>query len=265
VSPKPSNAIGTFGGRLAKTADQPALARAEDMTARGVPREQVWNDTGWFRGVDGKWRFEIDDSQADFTGLPKNSETDTFGSMVRHPELLTAYPDMAPMSFVAPNSSGGNYSPATFSKFEGRVIPESMSVGRAQENAQPFSVALHESQHALQHREGFETGGAARGSEAEIYNRYAAKINNAIQDGDKQEAARLRNDLKALNLRGDIDTYKRLAGEVEARAVQTRMDMTPDQRRARPPWLDYDVPEDQQIVRGVVNALLQNYYGDRQR
>lgn len=39
------------------------------------------------------------------------------------------------------------------------------------------------------------------------------------------------------------------AGEVEARAVQKRMDMTPAERRARAPWLDYDVPEDQQIVR----------------
>jgi len=45
--------------------------------------------------------------------------------------------------------------------------------------------------------------------------------------------------------------YKRLAGEVEARAVQKRMDLTPQQRAERAPWLDYDVPIDQQIVRGV--------------
>jgi hypothetical protein len=45
------------------------------------------------------------------------------------------------------------------------------------------------------------------------------------------------------------DLYRRHAGEVEARAVQARMNLTPDERRARPPWLDYDVPEGQQIVR----------------
>ena len=45
--------------------------------------------------------------------------------------------------------------------------------------------------------------------------------------------------------------YHRLAGEVEARAVQSRMDLSPEQRAARAPWLDYDVPVDQQIVRGV--------------
>lgn len=43
--------------------------------------------------------------------------------------------------------------------------------------------------------------------------------------------------------------YMRTAGEAEARAVQARMYLTPDQRRARFPWLDYDVPEGQQIVR----------------
>ncbi|UOF81816.1 hypothetical protein [Caudoviricetes sp.] len=47
----------------------------------------------------------------------------------------------------------------------------------------------------------------------------------------------------------DWGLYNALAGEVEARVVQKRMGMTPDQRAARPPWLDYDVPETQQIVR----------------
>lgn len=54
----------TFAGRNAKTADTAALSRAEDMAAKGLPREQIWNDTGWFQGRDGKWRFEIDDSGA---------------------------------------------------------------------------------------------------------------------------------------------------------------------------------------------------------
>ena len=43
--------------------------------------------------------------------------------------------------------------------------------------------------------------------------------------------------------------YKRLAGEAEARNVQTRLDYTPEQRRATPPWKTLDVPEDELIVR----------------
>jgi hypothetical protein len=45
------------------------------------------------------------------------------------------------------------------------------------------------------------------------------------------------------------ELYRRTSGEVEARNVQTRRDMTPDQRRATPPWETEDVPRAQQIVR----------------
>jgi hypothetical protein len=46
------------------------------------------------------------------------------------------------------------------------------------------------------------------------------------------------------------ESYKRLGGEAEARNVQTRMNMTPDERRANPPWETLDVPEDELIYRG---------------
>jgi hypothetical protein len=45
------------------------------------------------------------------------------------------------------------------------------------------------------------------------------------------------------------EVYRRLAGETEARNVQKRMDMTPEERKNTPPWLTEDVPADQQIVR----------------
>jgi hypothetical protein len=38
-------AAGIFGGRLAKTADQAALTRAEDLAAKGAPKEQIWKET----------------------------------------------------------------------------------------------------------------------------------------------------------------------------------------------------------------------------
>jgi len=51
---------------------------------------------------------------------------------------------------------------------------------------------------------------------------------------------------------GRNNLYRRLAGEVEARNVETRMDWTPEQRRDTPPWHTEDVPRDQQIVRRTV-------------
>jgi hypothetical protein len=46
------------------------------------------------------------------------------------------------------------------------------------------------------------------------------------------------------------DKYERLAGEAEARNVQTRMDYTPEQRQAAAPWTTLDVPESELVVRG---------------
>ena len=45
------------------------------------------------------------------------------------------------------------------------------------------------------------------------------------------------------------DAYRKLAGEAEARNVQTRMDFTPAQRQAQPPWETLDVPEEDLLVR----------------
>ena len=45
-----------------------------------------------------------------------------------------------------------------------------------------------------------------------------------------------------------MEAYRRVAGEVESRNVQKRMKMTPEERRATPPWKTEDVPRDKQIV-----------------
>ena len=54
---------------------------------------------------------------------------------------------------------------------------------------------------------------------------------------------------KELESRNSLDEYRRLAGEAEARAVQARMNMTPAERQATPPWASYDVPWNKLIVR----------------
>lgn len=46
----------------------------------------------------------------------------------------------------------------------------------------------------------------------------------------------------------DYSAYKRLAGEVEARNVQTRADFSADERRRVPPWRTQDIPDEDQIL-----------------
>ena len=52
-----------FAGKNAKTADKLRLATAEKMLEDGVDSETIRKETGWHKGYDGEWRFEIDDSK----------------------------------------------------------------------------------------------------------------------------------------------------------------------------------------------------------
>ena len=52
----------TAAGIGARTADSAALRRAEALEKSGTDYETIRQETGWYRGMDGQWRFEIDDS-----------------------------------------------------------------------------------------------------------------------------------------------------------------------------------------------------------
>lgn len=52
----------TAAGIGARTADSAALRRAEALEKSGTDNETIRQETGWYRGMDGQWRFEIDDS-----------------------------------------------------------------------------------------------------------------------------------------------------------------------------------------------------------
>lgn len=269
-----------FGGTRARTADLDALKAAREMHDAGKPREEIWRKTGWFRGVDGKWRFEISDNSSRIGGGGDRR----LASFLRHVKLFDAYgEDMADISVRRTRKgSGGSYSPG-FDEIEVARGPGTKS------------IALHEAQHAVQEREGFSEGGdpaeggirppvtgvqARRMYQAQLLVRDAAHFNRTVDEyvamrrsweADKSapypftdlegrkiddkaiELAKNKAELDALVERARLsrghEVYRRLAGEVEARTVQKRMRLNDEQRRDRPPWLDYDVPEDKQIVR----------------
>lgn len=247
VVPKPSNAAGMFGGRLAKTADHAKLATAEKMAAEGAPREAIWRDTGWFQGVDGKWRFEIDDSKAkigfrnpwDFAAEGK------FSDVLRHPELNAAYPDVGTLPAKAEIGFTQGY-------YERDPSIPGVRVYASGGDQNLPGIALHEGQHAIQDREGFARGGGMRSfSDADLSK--ARDLIRAAEDNNSwSSVGTFASDMSDDALKKQL--YQRLAGETEARTVQARQHLTPEQRASRPPWLDYDVPESQQIVRFNANA-----------
>lgn len=192
-----------FAGEKAATADKEALALAERMAAANASRDDIWRETGWFQGVDGKWRFEIADDTANLANTEYVGGGITIFQGLDHPELTAAYGQQPSISgYIEPGKRGGGL-------YRERGTPQIEVYSPDAQSAK--SLLLHEVQHDVQVREGF-----ARGE---------------MQRDDP------------------TDRYHRSAGEVEARNVQTRLAMTPEERRAIPPWATQDVPDAEQVVR----------------
>lgn len=59
----------SLAGQKARTANSQTLQLAEQMEQEGASREEIWQETGWTRTMDGQsWRFEIDNSEAEYRG-----------------------------------------------------------------------------------------------------------------------------------------------------------------------------------------------------
>lgn len=90
-------------GEKAKTADVAKLSKAEELERQGKSREEIFDTTGWWRGKDGNWRFEIKDDPAliNFSEFQKidfddDNATDyvELGKIYHNEKLFDAYPQL---------------------------------------------------------------------------------------------------------------------------------------------------------------------------
>src|SRR5690606_18123298 len=107
---------------------------------------------------------------------------------------------------------------------------------RVEDVSYPARVMMHEGQHAIQGEEGFARGGSPE--EFAVRKPGRTILDDLMSPEVVSEAEQVRRHLM----------YRRLAGEVESRTVEKRMRLTAEERAARPPWLDYDTPEEKQIL-----------------
>lgn len=275
-------AAGIFGGRLAKTADLDALARAEKMAAEGTAPNAIHAATGWFQGADSQWKFEIPDEASkwsvdprslqapSFLGAPRLGDAVPMGSAFDHPELYAAYPQLANTNLEVFGRRGavkGSYQTG------GADGSPTVTLQPTSPDAMR-STNLHELQHGVQDIEGFATGGNTYGLKPntpawDIYQERLAAMKTPLDretyskvagfDGpvsDKDYNAYLKivrrgvpGADRAAQEYAVQSAYQRMAGEVEARNVQARADFTPDQRAAQPPLSTQQFPNDMQFVK----------------
>lgn len=173
--------LGSFAGVKAKTMDKTKLYEAQNMTLNGAHPDEVWQATGWFKGADDRWKFEISDEKAVLneskfataaetpivSNNPRGWETVgsrehlilnpednlQLGDVLKHPELYKAYPGIENI-FVKPMPEGVTAL--------GQVgYDGSIYLGKIPKE-EVRGILLHEVQHLIQNHEGFARGGSAK-------------------------------------------------------------------------------------------------------
>ena len=223
-----------LAGEKAKTHDPAALDKAKRLSAFGETPRQIWKETGWVKGQEGKWRFELDDSKMKFRkkdgkicdvlriselnfqsmteGL-SDAESDEFlrlrqaassgqlfaplSDVISYDLLFEAYPALKDV-FVKSDYHAIGMGKAAFDPGTKTIYLSPQANG-----AKLRQTLLHEIQHAVQDEEGFSFGSSPD------YWRERSGIS-------AKEAERL---------------YENTAGEIEARDVERRADLTEEERR----------------------------------
>lgn len=84
-------------GERAMTANMEKLKEAKEMLAKDADMKTIYQKTGWHRGADGKWRFEIPDNldEIDAAKFPEEGYAIPLGEIYTNPKLYEAYPWLA--------------------------------------------------------------------------------------------------------------------------------------------------------------------------
>lgn len=243
----------TAAGIGARTADSAALRRAEALEKRGTDNETIRQETGWYRGMDGQWRFEIDDSKIKLryeataeNGRETIPNYTTLGNLIDAPELFAAYPDMRNMDVVFQDLNDGAYG-AYNRQFD------SIDLSRKLKSSQYdlLDTLTHEIQHAVQNREGF-----TRGTNPTYWNRKLENGFDSRTTSQKKRSAQLAekyNQLKSADpqLMKAVEELEAMTPTVPRGEVDwdTLEQLTPDP----PEWERYDAKRE-----GILEK-----YGDR--
>lgn len=247
-----------------RTARMDNLSVARKMEEEKKDAKAIKMATGWERGADGKWRYEMPDVKIKDTidvgggQIVKRYEDDMLwnggklSKVIDAPELFKAYPQLKDVridtdAIMNDMPSNGEYNSKT----------NTITI-HADELKYMNSILNHEIQHVIQGIEGFATGGSPTTIRGEVKKRFdevTKQIKQLRAEGKEDEAKALieknRGLYNAYMKNDDFNSYKSLAGEVEARNVSARLNMTPEERRKSLAESTEDVARKDQILLGV--------------
>lgn len=267
--------IGEQGARNLDQAEEATfrmdnLLVAKEMEQAGKTPLEIRLATGWERGADSLWRYEILDGKIKDVKINFNRKHRFFkenvakiklSDLIDNSELFKAYPQLSGINVYVYDTND-----ELLANNKMFVLDNEIFINREdydnKRGGLEFSDGergdiLHEIEHLIQTFEGFSKGGS-RGWARQRVNEAVLRIREkglerTIEDGYASEGDRIIVEhLKTTPLKDVLDTllhkesevsslaiaesvadevYLKLAGEVEARNVQTRLSMTSEQRR----------------------------------
>lgn len=247
-----------------RTARMDNLSVARKMEEEKKDAKAIKMATGWERGADGKWRYEMPDAKIKDTmdvgggHIVKRYEDDMLWNggklsrVIDAPELFKAYPQLKDVridtdAIMNDMPSNGEYNSKT----------NTITI-HADDLKYMNGILNHEIQHVIQDIEGFAKGSSPRLVRGEVkkkLNEVTKQIRQLRAEGKEDEAKALieknRGLYNAYQKNDDYNSYKSLAGEVEARNVSARLNMTPKERRKSLAESTEDVARKDQIFLGV--------------
>lgn len=146
-----------LAGERASTAMISRLQKAESMEREAASSKEIWKETGWMRGPDHKWRFEIPDN-LDKINFPKDSEPHTLGEIYDNPALYEAYPELAQKTVRMEDIKSGK-DKRTRGAYGYVAEDGSIVIDNSIPADEAKTALVHEIQHSIQAIEGFSRGG----------------------------------------------------------------------------------------------------------
>jgi hypothetical protein len=239
---------------------------AKDMALKGANPKDIFLTTGWEKGTDGKWKYDMLEGDAKIVSEKSGKLKD----VMHYPELLAKYPKAGDIKIDFVKTDNPRYG-GGFSKEKNTI-----SVNSNLKGEELRSAVIHEIQHWIQVKEGFSGGANPMGIRGFLLQKALGKYEAESEVGKlirhikdflnkevstpkdesniKEEMARLRTLLK----KSDFELYQSIAGEVEARNVQNRLDLSPEERKSKTLQETEDIGRDEQIVlfQGEQGAML---------
>ncbi|WP_218668653.1 MuF-C-terminal domain-containing protein, partial [Rodentibacter genomosp. 2] len=257
----------SFAGQKARNADTQQMGRAMARLQNGENPEIIRQETGWFKGVDGRMRFEIMDNPELITPydvyedfLIENEFTErefhtTLGEVWKDEALFESYPHLRSSKVVIKPFN-------TESSAQGYFNPQSNEIVLSADlnSYQMRDVLAHEVQHRIQSMEGFLNGNSPDLELSRMDNaiftgnqnvdRQLAELQQELtQTADPKRQEAIQDEINSYRKMVADNRYQRSVGEVEARNVTTRLNLTAEERRNRSPESTEDIKRENQIAR----------------